>query len=117
METILAWPPILWVSRALVLLVLSGAFVLVSGLLIRLLRPANLRGLVAGDVPLRGLRGKLTLLGQEFEADVDLDSRRVEQLAALERRLGNLIDVVYEHGTAIEWMLVRGTEGGNGESE
>ncbi|MGH7575358.1 MAG: hypothetical protein ACREM1_09575 [Longimicrobiales bacterium] len=56
-------------------------------------------------------------MGQAFEANADLDSRRDEQLAALECRLGNLIDVVGEHGIALEGTLVRSQESGNGESE
>lgn len=110
MEAILEWAPVLWLGRVVALLVLSGAFVLAAGLLLRIVRPASFWALVAADVPVRRIKGKLNLLGQEFEANVDLDSRRDEQLTALASRLESVVDAIDEQGVAIKRLLLEETE-------
>lgn len=117
MEAILEWAPVLWLGRVVALLVLSGAFVLAASLLLRIVRPASFWALVAGDVPVRHINGKLNLLGQEFEANVDLDSRRDEQLTALASRMESLVDAIDEQGVAIKRLLLEETEKRDGDSE
>lgn len=91
LDPVLAWPPILWLSRLLAFLVLGGVTVIVILLLVRLARPTTMSAIVSGELPrLKTMR----LLGQEFETSVEMDSIRDEQLAVLERRIDNLSALV-----------------------
>lgn len=98
MEVILEWPPVLWLVRAIAVLVLAGVFVLAAALLLRIMRPPIFWTLVTGDLPIRSIKSKLKIFGQEFEANIHLDSQRDKRLVALERRLVNLLDLIAEQG-------------------
>lgn len=106
LDTILIWPPIVWVSRILTLFVVGLALVLGLATTVRLLRPSSLLAIVRGDVPsVKGFRGKLRVLGQEFEANAELDSRRDAQLLALETRIAHLEQLSRQQGRALERLL------------
>lgn len=91
MDPVIAWPPIVWLSRLLAFLLLGGVTAIVILLLIRLARRETWSAIVSGELPrLKTMK----LLGQEFETSIEMDARRDEQLASLERQVQNLATVL-----------------------
>lgn len=115
MDELFTWAPVLWLARVLLVLALLAAAAVMLLLLARLLRPSTLRAIIASDLPsLKGIKASLRLLGQEFEANVQMDSRRDEQLQSLERRLTEAEKLLDAHGLALQ-DLIREVRHGRGD--
>ncbi|MGH7576701.1 MAG: hypothetical protein ACREM1_16455 [Longimicrobiales bacterium] len=111
MPEIFAWTPIVWLGRITVALLLGTvmllAFSLASAVVARLVRPANLRAIVAGDVPaaVRGIKARFGLFGQELEVDAKIDMKRDDQFLAIGHRVTHLEEAVKIHNSLLEDLL------------
>ncbi|MBA2244019.1 MAG: hypothetical protein H0W11_03625 [Gemmatimonadetes bacterium] len=103
MEALLSWPPLLWTARALLLVLLVSAGIVTALFMVRFFRPTNLRALLLADLPsLASFSASLKVLGQELSANASLDTKRDQQIRALEERLRDVEATTEELRLALE---------------
>lgn len=102
LDPVLAWPPIVWLSRILAGLGLAGATLLLGLLVGRLLRPTTIKAIFSGKLPrpksLTAWGHKVEFLEQEVDAGTELDTRRDEQINALEQRVRKIVQLLGMYG-------------------
>lgn len=91
MDEILRWPPVIWMARGVIIIVVGGGSFTVCLYLARFFRPKNFWKLITAELPeFQRVGGSVTLLGQELEATATLDTALVREIQVLERRISTL---------------------------
>lgn len=107
MDEILSWPPIVWIARAAIVIVVGGGSWTVGLYLARFLRPKYVWKLITAEPPeFKIVSGSAKILGQELAATATLDTVRDQEIGALNRRVAVLEEQVRDF-TAF-WKALEG---------
>lgn len=92
MKDVLAWPPLLWTLRVLLLVAAGGGIFVTLLYMARFLRPRNVLALLKAELPaFQRVGGTAKLLGQELSLNAELDERRDLQFESMEQRFDAIV--------------------------